>query len=98
MTQARSHVQDIVDLNVYLQCPNITNIEKECIEGVQDSIRKNLWEKAAAYIQRYLEIDASLLDESSKATLDKSEKELNQVVQSKLATALEHMEFEEIYR
>jgi hypothetical protein len=61
-------------------------------------MRKSLWEKAAGYISRYLEIDSSLLDEDSKNTLGKAQAELSQVVKSMLATALERMDYDDILR
>lgn len=45
-----------------------------------------------------MQIDASLLDANSQATLEKAEKELSRVVESKLATALEKMDYDDICR
>eukprot|EP01126_Amoeba_proteus_P065226 TRINITY_DN9239_c0_g2_i2.p1 TRINITY_DN9239_c0_g2~~TRINITY_DN9239_c0_g2_i2.p1 ORF type:complete len:741 (+),score=164.15 TRINITY_DN9239_c0_g2_i2:161-2383(+) len=85
--QATKYVQEIVDLN-------------ECIEGIQDSLEKKMWEKAAGFIQRYLQIDSSLLDENSESilTLKQAQTRLNEIVEKGFSTALEKLDVPEIIR
>lgn len=77
---------------------SISNLSQECIEGVQDALRKSLWEKAAEYIKRYSEIDPALINQNSKNTLDKAQRELEQVLQTKLSQALNNMDYPELIR
>jgi len=80
-----SKVTDIID---------ITN----CIEGVQRSKEKEDYEKAASYVQRFLNIDESVLEETSTRQLKSQTLELQNLVKTKLDDAIRNGNEKEILR
>ncbi len=78
-------VADIIDL-------------KNCIEGVQKAMESEDYEAAAAHIQRYLNIDESVLDSASSSQLKESQQKLKDIVQRKLEDAMKANNEKDIMR
>ncbi|EGC37614.1 hypothetical protein DICPUDRAFT_149769 [Dictyostelium purpureum] len=70
-------VDDIIDL-------------KNCIEGVQKAINKEDYEGAAQFINRYLSIDKSVLEDSSIEKLAAAEKRLLEMIENNYQASLKN--------
>ncbi|KAL6057907.1 Golgi transport complex subunit 4 [Balamuthia mandrillaris] len=61
---------------------------KNCVNGVKAAMEKEDYETAASHIQRYLNIDKSVLEEGAAMQLKTAEHKLKDLVKSKLEEAI----------
>lgn len=86
VNQAAQRVNDIIDM-------------KNCIDGVQEAMKCEDYERAAAHINRYLNIDKSILEGTNSAQLlESAERELKRIVGIKLETAVKNDDVNNILR
>jgi len=91
---------DIVRARVKESLKKVSDIidVKKCYEGVHKALQQENYEEAAAHIERYLNIDESVLEEASATQIRSAEKDLKDILKRKLEEVMKTENEKEILR